>query len=225
MADARDPLRARTPPGYRWWRHVALIALFTASGAWLAWERTGGLGAADWTALAGMLLVINLGEYASHRWHMHVPRFPRAVHQRHVIEHHAFFGADSMGIEGWDDLRWVLFPPWALPLLVATVLPLFVALRWLAGARAAWLLVLAVIVYYGAYEVLHAVTHLPPAHPLARTRLVRAVTAHHRLHHDPALMDRYNFNFALPLFDWAFGTRLTRPPAEPELVRGARRSG
>ncbi len=29
---------------------------------------------------------------------------------------------------------------------------------------------------------------------------------HHTVHHDPRLMNRYNFNITYPIFDWLFGT-------------------
>ena len=77
----------------------------------------------------------------------------------------------------------------------------------------AWLFVLVVIAYYALYEVLHALAHLPADAPLARVRAVRALTHHHRVHHDPALMRSWNFNFAIPLFDVVFGTRHADTPA------------
>jgi hypothetical protein len=207
---ARARLRGETPPGYRWYRHVALVAAFTAAGLALPIAMLGPLRAADGAALAGWFVAIVLGEYASHRWTMHRPRFPRAVYHRHVVEHHAFFTAGDMAVDDWNDLRWVLFPPWALPLLVATVLPLFAAVWWLAAPRLAWLQLLAVIAYYGVYEVTHALAHVRLGTGPG-SRAIAAVTRHHRVHHDPALMRRWNFNFVLPLGDWLWGTTWRGP--------------
>jgi hypothetical protein len=157
-----------------------------------------------------IFLAIVLGEYAAHRWSMHRPRFPRAVYHRHVVEHHAFFTHVHMAMDDWTDLRWVLFPPWALPLLVVTILPFFAVLWWLATPRLAWLFVLAVIAYYGVYEVTHALAHLRVGDgPLGRA--VAAITRHHRVHHDPVLMHRWNFNFVLPLGDALWGTTWREP--------------
>ena len=204
--EARAALRAGAAPGYRWGRHVALVAGFTAGGVWLASARLDGFGPGDGLVLGAMLIAINLGEYAAHRWQLHVRRFPRALYHRHVVEHHRFFAAAAMAVDAADDVRWVLFPPWALPLLVASILPFFLLLRLTAPAELGWLLLLAVIGYYGVYEVLHTLAHLPASHALAGLRPVRALTRHHRIHHDPALMRRWNFNFALPLGDWLCGT-------------------
>jgi hypothetical protein len=222
MRDTRTELRATAPAGYRWWRHVALVAAFVAAGLAGALSQLGSVGPLEGLWFAGMLLLTNLGEYAVHRRNLHVPRFPRAVYHRHVVEHHAFFTFERMAVDGWEDLRWVLFPPWALPLLVATVLPIFLAVWSLAPPNLAWLFLLAVVTYYGVYEFLHALAHLPAGHPLAGSRLVRAMTHHHRVHHDPTLMRRYNFNFAVPIFDWLFGT--TYRPVEG-MTGVARQSG
>lgn len=216
----RAALRATTPPSYRWWRHAGLIAAFTLAGLGIALWGLDDPGPGEWLAFAGMLLFTNFGEYAAHRWNLHVRSFPRAVHHRHVVEHHGFFTHEHMAVDAWDDLRWVLFPPWALPLLVATVLPLALGMALLLPPNYPWLLGLAVITYYGLYEVLHALAHLPDDHPLAGAAAVRALTRHHRTHHDPALMRRWNFNFAIPLFDRLFGTRYA-----PAARRAAGRSG
>ena len=216
----RRALRAATPAGHRWLRHAGLIAAFTLVGIAVALWGLDAPTPAEWLAFAGMLVFTNFGEYAAHRWNLHVRTFPRAVYHRHVVEHHGFFTHDRMAVDDWSDLRWVLFPPWALPLLVATVLPFAVALGLLLPSNYPWLLVLAVITYYGLYEVLHALAHLPDDHPLAGSAPVRALTQHHRRHHDPALMRRWNFNFAIPLFDQLFGTRY-----DPAAARRSDRTG
>lgn len=217
----RDVLRATTPSSYRWTRHVALIVAFAAAGLAICLHVLGGLRASDAGVVLVAFLITNLGEYVAHRWPLHRPLFPRAVYQRHVREHHAFFTFDRMAVDAWPEIRWVLFPPWALPLLVATVVPLALVIGAVAGTRAAWLFVLVVIAYYALYEVLHALAHLPDGAPLARLRAVRALTHHHRVHHDPALMQRWNFNFAIPLFDALLGTRYAGAAAHEGRERGA----
>lgn len=203
--DTRVRLRAGTPWHYHWVRHVALITVFTAAGIVVPLRMLGTVGTSDSGAIVAMLLALVLGEYAAHRWSMHRRRFPYAVYHRHVVEHHAFFTDTRMVVDGWNDLRWVLFPPWALPLLVATVAP-FAAALWALGApRLAWLLLLVVIGYYGLYEIVHALAHMPVRRGRLG-RMIAAVTHHHRVHHDPALMRRWNFNFVVPLGDWLWGT-------------------
>lgn len=218
---ARARLRGGTPAGYRWPRHVALVAAFTAVGLAVPLAMTLPLHAGDAVALAAILLAIVLGEYAAHRWSMHRPRFPRIVHHRHVVEHHAFFTHVHMAMDDLGDLRWVLFPPWALPLLVVTILPFFAALWAMGAPRLAWLFLLAVIAYYGVYEITHALAHLRERRGLLG-RVVAAVTRHHRVHHDPSLMQRWNFNFVLPLGDWLWGTTWRAPRAAALPADGSR---
>ncbi|MFM8411295.1 MAG: hypothetical protein ACKOCT_13575, partial [Alphaproteobacteria bacterium] len=203
---ARARFRATNPPGYRASRHVGLVAAFVAAGIVATLPRAWPFVASDLAWLAGLLVLLVLGEYASHRWAMHVDVFPHAVHHRHVVEHHGFFTYDDMAAADREDLRWVLFPPWALPLLVVTVAPTAALLAHFVAPRIAWLFLFEVVVYYGVYEVVHALAHLPANHPWAGRPLVRRLTHHHRVHHEPALMDRWNFNFVVPLGDALFGT-------------------
>lgn len=56
--------------------------------------------------------------------------------------------------------------------------------------------------------------HLPADAAMLRLPFLRALRAHHRLHHDPRHMRTKNFNVVLPLFDWLFGT-LARERSRP----------
>ena len=56
------------------------------------------------------------------------------------------------------------------------------------------------------YELSHLSYHLPEDSFIGRRPLVRALREHHRRHHHTALMQRWNFNVTLPLFDWVFRT-------------------
>ena len=52
--------------------------------------------------------------------------------------------------------------------------------------------------------------HLPPESFVGRRRLVRVLREHHARHHHPRLMQRWNFNVTVPLFDWLHGTIVSR---------------
>jgi hypothetical protein len=201
----REELRASTPSWYRWGLHAVLIGGFCLTGIVVVLLQLERPRLSDGLFFAGMLVFTNFGEWALHRRVLHRRAFPYAAYHRHTC-HHAFFGYDTMAIDHPSDFRWVMFPPWALPAMVAGVLPVSFAVRAVAGANRAWLFLLGVIVYYGVYEVFHALAHLPESHPIAGNPIVRAITRHHRVHHDPSLMRRWNFNFAIPIFDRLFGT-------------------
>lgn len=205
---SRAALQAAIPRWYSGWAHAALIAAGCVLGSVLCARQLVAVTPGDWAFFIGALVFANLGEYWIHRGPLHRPRFPRAAYERHM-DHHAFFTDDTMGVDRMRDLRWVLFPPWAFPAIVLANAPLVLVLRAVAPANVAWLFLLAVVVYYTVYEFLHTLAHLPASWPLARSPIVRSVTHHHRVHHDPRRMARWNFNFALPLFDALFGTRWT----------------
>jgi sterol desaturase/sphingolipid hydroxylase (fatty acid hydroxylase superfamily) len=123
-----------------------------------------------------------------------------------------------MSVRSWRELRVVLFPLFALPLLQLLVLPVVVLLGWALGRNVAALFVLSTTFYYLLYELLHLAYHLPAQHPVARLRIVGRLRRHHQLHHDPRRMTEGNFNVSIPLFDWILGTRLG---AEPGQLRAA----
>lgn len=214
-AQARERLRSTVPVGYRWWAHVVPVATFVVLGLVVSLSQLERFGAWEAIAAAWIVIAILFGEWSSHRYAMHRRVFPRAVYRRHVVEHHAFFTHDDMKMDGYEDLHWVLFPPWALPLLVVSISPFFAALYGLGSPDLAWLFLLVVVAYYAIYEVVHLMTHVDAGEG-GVGRAVAALGRHHRIHHDPALMRAWNFNFVVPLFDWAFGTRwspsATRPP-------------
>jgi sterol desaturase/sphingolipid hydroxylase (fatty acid hydroxylase superfamily) len=56
------------------------------------------------------------------------------------------------------------------------------------------------------YEVSHLSYHLPPESFVGRRRLVRWLREHHARHHDPRLMQKWNFNVTIPFWDWIRGT-------------------
>jgi len=56
------------------------------------------------------------------------------------------------------------------------------------------------------YEWLHLSYHLPPESWIGRRALIRILKRHHAIHHEPRLMQRWNFNVTLPLWDRVRGT-------------------
>ncbi len=209
MHCTRAGLQAEIPRWYSGWAHATFIAAFCAAGSVLCARQLAAVSPADWAFFVGALVFSNFGEYWIHRGPLHRPGVPRAAYERHMA-HHAFFTHETIGVDRMTDLRWVLFPPWAFPAIVLANAPLVLVLHAFAPANLAWLFLLAVLVYYTVYEFFHTLAHLPASWPLGRSRFVRFVTHHHRVHHDPRLMTRWNFNFALPLFDVLFGTRWVR---------------
>jgi hypothetical protein len=159
-------------------------------------------------------LFANLVEYRGHKGPMHRPRRGLSLlFERHTRQHHRYFTHEAMSYEGARDLKMVLFPPVMLVFFLGAVAaPVGAVLFLLASRNVALLYVATAMGYFLAYEWLHFCHHLPPDTPLARLGWLRALRAHHQAHHDPALMEAWNFNISFPICDSLLGTRA---PAQP----------
>jgi sterol desaturase/sphingolipid hydroxylase (fatty acid hydroxylase superfamily) len=71
-----------------------------------------------------------------------------------------------------------------------------------------------------SYEWLHLAYHLPPDGRIGRLRAVAVLRRHHATHHATHLMNRWNFNVTVPLWDWVRGTIHHDVPAPAQPVAG-----
>jgi hypothetical protein len=153
------------------------------------------------------LVVVNLAEWVIHRdlLHKRTPGFT-VLYDRHTPMHHVVFVTDDMAIRSWRELRLVLIPPFGIFGVLLAALP-FLGGFMLVGQRNLGLLFVCVMMTYAVtYEWLHLSYHLPPDSAVGRNRLIRWLRRHHAMHHDPTLMQRWNFNVSFPLADWLAGT-------------------
>lgn len=203
-----DYREAEIAPGYSGPRHfattaVSCIILITASI--LALD---GPSALELAVVPATFLYSNFVEWLAHRGPMHKPVKPiRIIYQRHTLQHHKFFTQDNMLFESTRDFHAVLFPPIMLVFfIVAFSLPAGLLLAWLTTANVALLFVATSLAYFLNYELLHTAYHMDPESWAGRLPIMAALRGHHTTHHDPALMNRYNFNITYPICDWLFGT-------------------
>lgn len=70
--------------------------------------------------------------------------------------------------------------------------------------------------YFALYEVVHLSCHLEEDHWWLTIPGLKAMRHHHRIHHHPRLMNRYNFCIVYPLFDYVFGTKYKEPAMPKE---------
>jgi hypothetical protein len=204
----REALVAAIPATYRWRLHLfglcAEVLVFMAVPAALLRE----VRPWEWLLVPAGLVFANGVEWLIHRGPLHHPTRARLLYNRHTLTHHAVFHHDSMAMRSWQELRVVLFPLFALPLLELVVVPPFLLL-WALGLRnAACLFSITATFYYLLYEVLHLAYHLPDGHPVGALGVVRRLRRHHQRHHDPRRMTAGNFNVSIPLFDWILGSVL-----------------
>lgn len=152
---------------------------------------------------------LSLFEYLYHRYLLHsaVLPFLRSMHRAHTL-HHSLTSVKApvrpsepeqlvpvrsqYPVEHKEQTEAMEFPPYALSIFLAVFLVLLgipVKLM-LPGSPAIFALLCAVTLYYSAYELWHAVLHLPydrfwrPAMEKRRTgRLVRRIYGFHLMHH------------------------------------------
>jgi hypothetical protein len=170
--------------------------------------------ALQWVTVPAMLLFSSYFVYWFHRFVLHRPtRWAYFAYERHTLEHHRFYDYEHITADERADLHITLFPWWSGAVLTAIVHGIALGLTPLVGPNVPHLVMFMAAFYLMLYEFVHTVSHLPDGHPLARAPVLRFLREHHRLHHDPALMGKYNFNVVIPLFDWWFSALVLRRPS------------
>jgi hypothetical protein len=204
----RDELRARLiaeiPSWYSPWLHLAFpsligIAVIVASASLLRDVRP-----LDLVTIPATFLLLNAGEWRIHRDMLHRRTPPLGVlYDRHTPQHHMIFVTDDMAIRATREFRLVLIPVYGIIAAGVGALPIPAAL-WLGlGLRNPALLFMAVtMAYVVGYEWLHLSYHAPSSSFIGRRKLIQRLRRHHAIHHSPELMQKWNFNVTIPLWDW-----------------------
>jgi hypothetical protein len=206
-AALRAELMSRVPRSYSPGLHLLLPALIGIGAAALALSRIRDLRAWQLAFVPAFLVFGNAVEWWVHRRVLHRRTRPVEVfYVRHTPQHHAVYVADDMAIGSWRELKLVLLPAYAILGYLALTSPLTAAFALAGQPNLAALWVASVVAYLLAYEWLHLAYHLPETSRIGRARAIRALRRHHQLHHAPHLMNRWNFNVTVPLWDWVRGT-------------------
>jgi hypothetical protein len=157
---------------------------------------------------AFVLLLSNATEWRAHRDLLHKRFRPlAALYDRHTPEHHMIFVQDDMALRSSREFRLVLIPAWGIVALLPVTAPP-AALLWAFGqTNLAALYLAATMIYVVSYEWMHLAWHLPEDSFIGSLRVVRVLRQHHAVHHDPRLMQKWNFNVTVPLWDLVRRTR------------------
>ncbi|MCU1277056.1 MAG: Sterol desaturase [bacterium] len=204
----RDELRARLvaeiPRWYRPWLHLAVpslvgLAIIVASVLLVRQLRP-----LELLAIPATFLVLNAGEWRIHRDMLHRRTPPLSVlYDRHTPQHHMIFVTDDMAIRSTREFYLVLIPAYGIVAAAFGALPIPATL-WLAlGLRNPALLFMATtMAYVVAYEWMHLSYHAPAQSFVGRLKMIARLRRHHAVHHAPELMQTWNFNVTIPLWDW-----------------------
>jgi sterol desaturase/sphingolipid hydroxylase (fatty acid hydroxylase superfamily) len=215
-AERRQHSLEKIPSWYNPWFHllvpssVGLILIYAATtfiSEVLWWE---------YCCIPFFWLASNALEWRAHRDLLHRRFYPlEDIYRRH-IEHHGIYTNEDMSIRDRREYRLVLLP-------FVGVLLIFIGLIILGGLLYAFsttnltcLFLSTTIAYVLSYEWLHLSYHLPPEHPIGKLAFIQKLRTHHQLHHSSRLMQRWNFNVTIPLWDVVRGTVYKGPELEEE---------
>jgi sterol desaturase/sphingolipid hydroxylase (fatty acid hydroxylase superfamily) len=132
------------------------------------------------------------------------------MYKNHAQLHHLAFTDRNMPISNAPELGLVMMPWYTMIGLFVVASPVMLLAAVLRGPGLAGVFLLGAVVYFLAYEALHASYHLSDATldriGLGRTRIFRRLRAHHTHHHILRRMAAVNFNVTVPLMDRLLGT-------------------
>lgn len=161
----------------------------------------------DLLVIPGVVLLANYYEWRVHKQVLHKRMWPfEVIYDKHTPMHHMIYVEEDMAIRDVRELRLVLIPAAGVLGIVLAAAPLAVGIAHFWSGAAGWLFLLTTSLFMVSYEVLHLCYHAPATSFIGRRKIIRILRAHHARHHDPRLMQRYNFNVTVPLFDWLMGT-------------------
>jgi sterol desaturase/sphingolipid hydroxylase (fatty acid hydroxylase superfamily) len=203
----RAALVAAIPGWYVPWTHLASTVGIGVAVFVIALAHIHGLNRRDLAIVPITLILSNYFEYRVHKKLLHRRVFPfQILYDRHTPEHHVVYVESDMPIRSTREFKLVLLPAFGVFGIVLTTAPFAFLVAKSFGANVGWLFLVTAAFTLVAYEVLHLSYHLPPSSRIGGSRLIGVLRRHHARHHDPALMQKWNFNVTVPFFDWVFGT-------------------
>jgi hypothetical protein len=219
----REAVRQKALAEIPWWYNpYAHLAATTGIGLVVLVVSAASLARLDvrWTDLLvipGVVFFANYFEWRVHKHVLHRRFWPfEVIYDKHTPMHHMVYVEEDMALRDVREFRLVLIPAAGVLGIVVAASPVAIGLAHFWSASAGWLFLLTASLFMVSYEVLHLCYHAPEDSFIGRRRIIRVLRAHHARHHDPRVMQRYNFNVTVPLFDWIMGTmappRDARPP-------------
>lgn len=217
-AEFRDKVRtsaiADIPRWYSPWAHLAATTGIGLGVLVLSLVKIHDVHWTDWLVVPIVCVFANAFEWLAHKRFLHKRQKPfEVLYDKHTPMHHMIFVEDDMALRHVRELRLVLIPAAGVLGIVMATAPAALLVGHLWSPAAGWLFLLTASLFMVSYELLHLAYHAPAESAVGRLRFIAKLRAHHARHHDPRLMQRYNFNVTIPLFDWLMGT-LAKAPRE-----------
>ena len=209
LARYRNHFRAKViPKKYSARVHIFLFVLFEVTALVITFSRV------DWNRFSALWILISvawasIALYLVHRYMLHrkLPGFSWAHKMHHW--HHTFYQAHEMEYDELNDVYMLLMPPWLQATYFLVYLPL---ITWLFSFILPVVfvphLIFTLTLWYGLYEAIHWIEHLPDSHPLMNYKWSRFMKRHHIGHHHPKYKDVCNFGIVEPSQDYLWGSKL-----------------
>jgi hypothetical protein len=200
---------AEYPRWYNPWAHLAGTTGVGIVVLVLAILNLHGIRPLELLIVPATFLFANAFEWWVHRNVLH-RRFPllKTIYEKHTPMHHGVYVTEDMEIASTREFRMILIPAVGVLSIVLFTAPLAWGLAWLTSANVGWLFLLTSSLYLVSYELSHLAYHLPRKSFIGRLKLIGLLRRQHARHHDPALMQEWNFNVTVPLFDWILRTNV-----------------
>ena len=220
----RDEVRERWLAETRWynpWLHLGVTSVFGLAAIGAALTVMQGLQWWDLAFAVGLFILANATEWRIHKSLLHQRhRLTALLYDRHTPLHHVVFITNDMALRSTAEFRLVLLPWFAIVAVFFGLAPVIAAIwfgwPWQLFPDAVQHNLAAVFTtvtmgYVVSYEWLHLSYHLAPESFVGRLPGMKALRRHHALHHDPRLMQKWNFNVSLPLWDLVRRTYVRKP--------------
>jgi hypothetical protein len=171
----------------------------------------------QFSAIPLLFVMSNAVEWRAHKHVLH-RRTPglEPLYDRHTPIHHRLYITNDMAVRDRREFRIVLLPAFAILVIAATQIPIVAALALIAGRNFAVLAFATSMGYVLLYEWLHLSYHLPADSFIGRRKIIQILRRHHATHHSPDLMQKWNMNVSIPLWDWVRGTNYREEPVTSE---------
>lgn len=166
----------------------------------------------NWVSFAVMVFIFFFGNAAVfflHKYPLHRRfKYWAFPYDTHTVLHHRFFTAETITYDSARDFNAVFFPMSVIGSFVLLGTPaIYFGARYLWGSDVAHVLSGSAAGYFITYEFFHWASHLPKNHFFMKVPWIAYMREHHIAHHNPRLMNKYNFCIVDPTFDFIFGTK------------------
>ena len=204
----RENYQSNINPTYNGLLHVCVLYGVGITAIYYCAQHLIGAGW-EWLLVIPVFLAGNFVEWGMHRFVMHrrVNVWGlRLIYERHTREHHQYFTDLEPEFDTTREFRIVFFPLRVLVTLGIGGTMLGSIAAWLINANAGYIVFMTMVGQYLCYETFHYCCHCHENWFVRNTPFINTIRRHHRAHHNPGIMMKYNMNLTFPIADWFLGS-------------------